>query len=117
MTGRLSTLAGLTLALTLALTSVAVGAVRGQADATGKMVICSSHGLVVLYTDENGDPTGAPHLCPDCVVKLLSADPAAPAVAHEGLIAGTAYLAFEPTHAGADLATYGPGARAPPAMA
>ncbi|MEO0700768.1 MAG: hypothetical protein AAFR34_12750 [Pseudomonadota bacterium] len=114
MTVRFSTLAGLTLALMLAVTSVAVGAVRGQADATGQIVICSGHGLMIVYTDADGAPTGAPHLCPDCVLKLLATVPAPTAPAGAGMVETQAYLVRAAAWDGASVTPYGPGARAPP---
>lgn len=71
----LSQLTALSLAFVVAFTAVAVGAVRGQADAEGRMVICTGHGPIVQHFDAEGNPTGAPHLCPDCVMTLLSAAP------------------------------------------
>lgn len=37
--------------------------------AVGQMVICTGFGATVLYTDADGQPTSAPHLCPDCVMQ------------------------------------------------
>lgn len=71
----LSQITALSLAFVVAFTAVAVGAVQGQADAEGRMVICTGHGPIVQHFDADGNPTGAPHLCPDCVVTLLAAAP------------------------------------------
>ncbi|WP_152541043.1 hypothetical protein [Sulfitobacter noctilucae] len=56
----------LTLALLLALTSQAMAVTRGASAATGQMVLCIGSGSVTVYTDAEGAPTAAPHICPDC---------------------------------------------------
>lgn len=63
----------------VALTSQAMAVARGSADATGQMVICIGAETVTVYTDADGAPTQAPHLCPDCVIHMI-ADVAAPRV-------------------------------------
>ena len=54
----------------LAFTSQAMAVTRGAAAATGQMVICNGNGTMTLYTDAQGAPTSAPHICPDCVASL-----------------------------------------------
>lgn len=44
---------------------------RGANDATGKMVLCTGSGEKVVYMDAQGNPTSAPHLCPDCLAASL----------------------------------------------
>lgn len=75
----------------LALTSVAAGVARGQADPVGQMVICSGTGPVMVHMDATGKPTGPPVLCPDGVMALLAAvaDPA-PDVARSVTVADLA---------------------------
>ncbi|MFK7837719.1 MAG: hypothetical protein AB8B60_16040 [Sulfitobacter sp.] len=60
----------LTLALMLALTSQAMAVARGSSAATGQMVLCIGDEAVAVFVDAEGQPTRAPHLCPDCVVNL-----------------------------------------------
>jgi hypothetical protein len=36
------------------------------------MVICTGAGPVTVYTDANGQPTSAPHVCPDCLNTMLA---------------------------------------------
>lgn len=48
---------------------------RGAAAATGQMVICTSDGLATVYVDAQGAPTGAPHICPDCMLVFGDAPP------------------------------------------
>lgn len=71
---RLRPILALFLASILSLTSVTVGAARGQSDPADAIVICSSHGIVTIYVDANGEPVPAPHICPDCVL-LVAAMP------------------------------------------
>jgi hypothetical protein len=66
-------IAGL-IALVMLVTSGAMAVARGQAyDATGAVIICTGHGVIVAWVDDEGQPVEAPHLCPDCV--LASVDP------------------------------------------
>jgi hypothetical protein len=57
----------------MAATGQTMAAARGAAAATGQMVICTGQGPVTVYTDAEGQPTGAPHLCPDCVLNHFQA--------------------------------------------
>ena len=54
---------------------------RGASAATGQMVICTGTGPVVVYIDDEGQPTAAPHICPDCVLAFHT-PPDRMAVAH-----------------------------------
>lgn len=63
----------LVLALVVTLTGHASASAQGARDATGQIVICSGTGPVTLYLDADGQPTKAPHFCPDCVMHLLDA--------------------------------------------
>lgn len=64
-------LTSLTLALVLALTSQSMAVARGAAPATGQMVLCTGAGTVMVYTDAEGQPTSAPHICPDAALNVL----------------------------------------------
>ncbi len=72
-------LPALVLAAILSLTSVSVGASRGQADPVDSLVICTGHGFATVYLDAQGAPVAVPHICPDCVL-FLSWVPGDPAV-------------------------------------
>lgn len=61
------------LSLVVTLTGHASASVQGGRDAAGQMVICSASGPMVVYVDDQGQPTQAPHYCPDCVMHLLDA--------------------------------------------
>ncbi len=63
----------ISLALMLALTGQGMAVVQGSGGPAGHMVLCTGAGLVTIHLDENGNPTGPPVLCPDCVLKLLTA--------------------------------------------
>jgi hypothetical protein len=63
----------LSLALMLALTGQSMAVARGATDAAGQMVLCTGTGPVTIFVDENGEPTSAPHICPDCALHLLAA--------------------------------------------
>ncbi len=59
--------------LAIALTAGVAGAARGQAAVAGEIVICAGQGAATVYLDANGNPTGPPHWCPDCVLSLFAA--------------------------------------------
>jgi hypothetical protein len=61
----------LLLALMLALTSQSMAVARGASAATGQMVLCTGSGPVAVYFDAEGEPTSAPHICPDSALNVL----------------------------------------------
>ena len=69
--GMIRILTSLTLALMLALTSQSMAVARGAAPAVGQMVLCVGAGTVMVYTDATGQPTSAPHICPDAALNVL----------------------------------------------
>lgn len=78
----LNQLAGLLIVLLLVLTGQSLALVRGQAAPMGQAVICTGTGPVIVYLDENGQPTGPPRYCPDFAMHgfdMVAADvPVAP---------------------------------------
>ncbi len=100
--------------LATVLTAGAVGAVRGQAMATGEIVICSGGGAVTIAVDAGGNPAGPPHWCPDCVLLLLAGVLPAPAMAGARVQASVTAPAALPVLPGAVHARVPP-ARGPPA--
>jgi len=66
-----SPLIPLILAIILAFTSQTMAVARGASAATGQMVLCTGTGTVSVYTDAQGQPTGAPHFCPDCALNAV----------------------------------------------
>ncbi len=99
--------------LATVLTAGVAGAARGQAAAAGEIVICSGQGPATIYLDAEGNPTGTPHWCPDCVLSLFAAvdAPAALPVA-----TATCLGCIHPGHRASILAaaTPVPQARGPP---
>lgn len=63
----------LTLSLVLVLTGQSLAQSRGVTMAQGQMEICTGTGPVMVYVDADGQPTQAPHYCPDFALTLLSA--------------------------------------------
>lgn len=59
------------LTLVLVLTSVSLSVAQGKPAPSGQMELCVGSGSVIVFVDENGDPTGPPHFCPDCMVHVL----------------------------------------------
>lgn len=64
------------LTLVLGLTGQSMAVARTAPDGSGQMVLCIGATTVVVYVDEDGQPTEAPHICPDCILSF--AEPAAP---------------------------------------
>lgn len=64
------------LALLVAITSQEVAAARGHVGQ--QVVLCTGGGLVTVTLDENGDPTGPAHFCPDGVGNFVATATAAP---------------------------------------
>ena len=58
------------IALMLALTSQSLAIARGASAASGQMVICTGTGPQAVYVDAEGQPTSAPHICPDAALEL-----------------------------------------------
>ena len=61
------------LVLALTLTGQSMAMARGATDAAGQMVICTGAGVVVVHVDAEGNPTGPPHICPDCALTVIAA--------------------------------------------
>lgn len=73
MFGMSRALLSIILSLVLLATSHSAAVARGAPQAIGQMVICSGTSVVTVYVDAQGQPTEAPHLCPDCALHLLAA--------------------------------------------
>ena len=65
------------LAVVVALTSVALGQARGQMRMGDRVVICSGAGPVTIEIDAQGNPVGPGHVCPDCALSVMAAQPVA----------------------------------------
>ncbi|UOA26140.1 hypothetical protein [Pseudosulfitobacter sp. DSM 107133] len=60
--------------LTLVVTAQAFALARGAAPVAGQMVLCIGTGSVTVNIDADGQPVGAPHICPDAALTLLGHD-------------------------------------------
>lgn len=69
---------GLLLVAALLLTAHSAAASRAQREARGQVILCTGSGPVTIYVDATGTPTGPPHLCPDCIPRLLALAPVVP---------------------------------------
>lgn len=70
---RKSVLAYLLTAL-LIVTGGTLASARGQTHIAGEIVICVGATVTTITVDENGNPVGPPHICPDCVLDSFVAD-------------------------------------------
>ncbi|MEZ5714099.1 MAG: hypothetical protein R3D85_02320 [Paracoccaceae bacterium] len=68
----LRTYLGLLLAVLLAFTGQSMAVARGMPMAAGEVVLCTGQGPVTVEVDENGQPTGKTHICPDCALSLFA---------------------------------------------
>lgn len=66
-------LTGALMALLLVLTGQSLAAARGAPGPAGEIVLCTGAGPVTVLVDENGQPVGHAHICPDCTMQLLAA--------------------------------------------
>jgi hypothetical protein len=66
-----SNIVAICLTIALVFTSQSMAAARVATDPTGQMILCTGTGTVVVYMDETGAPTQAPHFCPDCTLLTL----------------------------------------------
>ncbi|MDA7421806.1 hypothetical protein [Tritonibacter multivorans] len=109
----LRTYLALFLAFCLALTAHMAASARGQG--TGEQaILCTGAGVVVVYLDAEGTPTGPPHYCPDCSLHLLDA-PACPVLHARPLdVARPLQPVVTPQVKGAVQVVHALQARAPP---
>lgn len=56
------------LALLLIVTSQTMAIARGASGPAGQMILCTGTGPVQVFVDEDGQPTGPPHYCPECAL-------------------------------------------------
>jgi hypothetical protein len=61
----------LTLAAIIVVTSQSMAVARGSSAASEQLVLCTSDGVIAVYLDADGNPTAAPHVCPECTQTFL----------------------------------------------
>lgn len=64
--------------LLLALSSVSLGAARGQARVAGEVVLCAGARVTTIRVDQNGTPVDHVMICPDMALSLLAGLTAVP---------------------------------------
>jgi hypothetical protein len=79
-------LCSLLVVASLVMSGIGAAQTRGAATATGQMVICTGTGTVVIHVDARGEPTAAPHICPDCLPVLAGQEVDAPEVPEGALL-------------------------------
>lgn len=57
----------------LIVTGGTLASARGQTHIAGEIVICVGATVTTITVDENGNPVGPPHICPDCVLHAFDA--------------------------------------------
>lgn len=60
------------LALLVVLTSQQFAIARGQPHAAGQIELCVGTEVIVVSVDENGNPTGPAHICPDVAMAFMA---------------------------------------------
>lgn len=71
MTKTLRSYLGIALALMMAFTGQSMAVARGTPSASGQIVLCTGTGPISVLVDENGQPVGKPHICPDCALSFF----------------------------------------------
>ncbi|SDI64478.1 hypothetical protein [Lutimaribacter saemankumensis] len=64
---------GVLMALMLVLTGQSMAIARGTPGPSGEMVLCTGTGPITVLVDENGQPVGRAHICPDCAFAFFAA--------------------------------------------
>lgn len=63
---------GILLSVMLAFTGQSMAVARGMPGPAGEVVLCTGQGAVSVTVDENGQPVGKPHICPDCAMTFFA---------------------------------------------
>lgn len=64
---------GAIMALVLVLTGQSMAIARGTPGPSGQIELCTGTGPVMVSVDENGQPVGPPHICPDAAATVFAA--------------------------------------------
>lgn len=101
------------MAVILALTGQTMAVARGATGPAGSMVLCTGTGPITVLVDEQGQPIGPRHICPDCSLSLFSSlGPAQTLPARPGRWQAVAF-AIPPRHSTGQITPHAQ-ARAPP---
>ena len=101
------------MAVILALTGQTMAVARGATGPAGSMVLCTGTGPITVLVDEQGQPIGPRHICPDCSLSLFSSlGPAQTLPARPGRWQA-AVFGIPPRHSTGQIAPHAQ-ARAPP---
>ncbi|HEY9039970.1 MAG TPA: hypothetical protein VIN05_13620 [Roseovarius sp.] len=113
MSRRFDIIAAAALALTLTLTGQAMAQLRVASGPAGMIEICTGSGPVRMLADKDGAPLSPPHVCPDCVMVVLS-DHFPPASVAPYLPRVSRLVVHQITSHATSLAGVRPSARSPP---
>ena len=116
MTRGMRTYLGIVLALLLAVTGQSMAVARGMPGAEGSIVLCTGTGPVMVTVDDNGQPVGPPHICPDFAAMLFAVHAEPPLAVSAPVVRG---MALRPADTSVTTARRGQRAtaRGPPAAA
>lgn len=104
-----ASLSALLLAFVLVFTGQSMALARFMETPSGEMVLCTGTGPITVLTDDQGDPVGPAHICPDCALGFFAAVDDAPDMPLRPT--GVSRLVH------ADIAITAPSSRAPRATA
>lgn len=76
MNGPIRPYLAVALGLLMVLTSQSLAIARVSTGPAGQVTLCTGTGPVMVYVDENGEPSGPPHFCPEGALSLIVALPA-----------------------------------------
>ncbi|MDO6728714.1 hypothetical protein Q4577_01705 [Marinovum sp. 2_MG-2023] len=62
---------GLFLALILGFTAQSMAVARGMSQPVDEIILCTGNGPVMMAVDENGNPTGPAHICPEFTLSVF----------------------------------------------
>lgn len=113
---RFRPLAGLLLALCLALTSVSLAIARVQPPMSQWVELCGEAGEATVAVDADGRPVMPLHLCPDCIAAFAAADLSAMPALPARPLTRAERLAPAAVLQGLARSVPAPAARGPPAL-
>jgi len=73
MTRLRSSVSALLLAFILVFTGQSMALARFMSSPSGEMVLCTGTGPLAIQVDDEGNPVGPAHICPDCALSFFAA--------------------------------------------